>query len=181
MSRRRGIIWTATSLIALVIIGWLAYGYAMSLPFFWDDIAHIGWMRDHTLADVWREPQWGAYYRPLPFSIWMVLQATQGAHVAGMQHAVNWLVHVANAALVAGIFAIQMRSRRPWVALLAGIAFLLFPFSFQAVVPVNSLTHPLNTLLTLLAVLVGADQRAAQQAGADVGCGVAGCKRHPRA
>lgn len=173
MSRRQGLFWLIASLFALVILGWLAYGYVISLPFFWDDIAHIGWIREHTLLDVWRGPQWGAYYRPLPFSIWMVLQALQGGHVAGTQHAVNWAVHVLNAALVGGVFWLQANhihlqptpnpspegrgeriSLSPIVALAAGVVFLLFPFSFQAVVPVNSLTHPLHTFITLLAALI---------------------------
>jgi hypothetical protein len=167
MSRRQGSLWILTTLIALAVVGVLAYGYVLSLPFFWDDIAHIGWMREHTLAGVWAGPQWGAYYRPLPFSIWMILQTVQGAHVAGTQHAVNWLVHVLNAALVAGVFFQQTsratsnptpnpspQGRGVYIALLAGVVFLLFPFSFQAVVPVNSLTHPLHTLVTLMAVLL---------------------------
>jgi hypothetical protein len=172
MSRRQGSLWILTSLIALAVVGGLVYGYVLSLPFFWDDIAHIGWMREHTLLDVWRGPQWGAYFRPLPFSVWMILHALQGAHVAGVQHAVNVAVHVLNASLVAGIFWLHTSramthliptpspsplgrgEKTPLIALLAGVAFLLFPFSFQAVVPVNSLTHPLHTFITLLAVLV---------------------------
>jgi hypothetical protein len=178
-------LWPVASLVALVILGGLAYGHALSLPFFWDDIAHMGWMREHTLMDVWGGPQWGAYYRPLPFSLWMILHALQGAHVAGVQHAVNVAVHVLNAALVAGVFWLQTsrahydptpspspegrgvlsplpigeglgvgKFAKPLTALLAGVAFLLFPFSFQAVVPVNSLTHPLHTSITLLAVVL---------------------------
>ena len=155
--------------IWLIFGGWclaltlLVYGGALRLPFFFDDFVHIPFVDDNTLGEMWRSAGRLAYYRPLSFTIWKIMALVVGQHSAVLQHGLNLLLHFLNG-LLAGWLA-----GRYWAAadqgpstsimttwprvFLAATLFLLFPFSYQAVPWVGSMSHLLVTALILLSLV----------------------------
>jgi len=133
-----------------------AYGPALSLPFFFDDFAHIPFVDAHSLPEIWQTSGGLAYYRPLAFTLWKLMYLLLGHHDPVAQHAVNLIVHWANGLLVAWL-AGRLWSRAEssqWPRrYLSATLFLLFPFSYQAVPWVGSLAHPLVTALILLSLV----------------------------
>lgn len=61
-------------------------------------------------------------------------------------------MHILNSCLLALIVGQLAPVRRIFTGVSSGLLFLLFPFGFQAVTPVNSLMHPLHTSMILAAV-----------------------------
>ena len=157
---RRWTIW-------LLYVAWcagatfLAYGSALTLPFFFDDFVHIPFVDAHSLGEIWQTAGQLAYYRPLPFTIWKLMVAATGQHSQVTQHAFNLFLHAFNG-LLAGWLAAELwveatgghrRPSRYWSqAFLSATLFLLFPFSYQAVPWAGSLAHLLVTNLVLLSL-----------------------------
>ncbi len=138
----------------LVVVGLACYGFTLRLPLFWDDIFQFKWLDGVNLAQVWSMPVTGLnYFRPLAFSLWKILRLLQGAWNGSAQHLLTLALHLINACLLAAIVAKLSPAHRSAAGLAAGLLFLLFPFSFQAVIPVNSLMHPLHAALILAATL----------------------------
>jgi hypothetical protein len=151
----------------LLYIAWcagvtlLAYGSALTLPFFFDDFVHIPFVDAHSLSEIWGTAGQLTYYRPLPFTIWKLMFAATGVHSQLLQHGFNLVLHAFNGLLVgwlaAELFANNARvEARPWHywprAFLSAGLFLLFPFSYQAVPWAGSLAHLLVTNLILLSL-----------------------------
>lgn len=166
MSERRlhpGAIW-------LIFGGWclaltlLLYGAALRLPFFFDDFVHIPFVDENSLGEMWRSAGRLAYYRPLPFTIWKIMYWPLGEHSAFLQHGFNLLLHFLNSVLVGWLAAqfwtdessgegVSSAIAANWPrAFLAATLFLLFPFSYQAVPWVGSMSHLLVTALILLSL-----------------------------
>ncbi|MCL4505328.1 MAG: hypothetical protein M1140_04780 [Chloroflexi bacterium] len=145
---------TITIIAVLVCAGLACYGFALRLPLFWDDIFQFSWLDSVSLGQIWTMPVTGLnYFRPLAFSLWKILRLLQGHWDGGGQHLMTLALHLVNACLLAGIVTHLAPSRKMATGLATGLLFLLFPFSFQAVVPVNSLMHPLSACLILAATL----------------------------
>jgi len=139
---------------AILVLGWLAYGFSLHLPFFWDDLLHFRWLEGSSLPQVWRAPQVFSHYRPLPFTIWKLLRSLQGRYDAPVQHALPVGLHILNAVLVLALVTRQQRAAGLLTGLGAATLFLLYPFSYQAVPWVGALTHPLVTALILGSLLL---------------------------
>jgi hypothetical protein len=142
----------------------LVYGAALQLPFFFDDFVHLPFVDDNTLGQMWRSAGQLAYYRPLSFTIWKIMFLVLGQHNTFLQHGLNLLLHFLNGVL-AGWLAVQYWAEKApdprgdlaivanWPrAFLAATLFLLFPFSYQAVPWVGSMSHLLVTALILLSL-----------------------------
>lgn len=156
--------------IWLLFGGWclaltlLVYGSALRLPFFFDDFVHIPFVDENTLGEMWRSAGRLAYYRPLSFTIWKIMFLLLGRHSAFLQHAFNLLLHFLNGLLVGWLAAHYWATKASreeaaasitttWPrAFLASTLFLLFPFSYQAVPWVGSMSHLLVTALILLSL-----------------------------
>jgi hypothetical protein len=137
----------------LFILGIAIYRFALQLPLFWDDIFQFVWLDQTQLSQVLTSPVSGLnYFRPLAFLAWKALRLAAGRFDPFSLHLLNVLLHVLNACLLAGIVARMLPERRALSGLASGIVFLLFPFDFQAVAPVNSLMHPLHAALILAGV-----------------------------
>jgi hypothetical protein len=147
----RGAFWVGAAGLLAVLA--LAYGYALGLPLFLDDLVHYRWLEAQSLAGVWRSARVIGYYRPLTFTVWKVMRAVLGWYRPGPLHAVNVLLHGANALLVMALLWRRGGVGDRLVGWTAGLLFLLFPFSYQAVAWVGSLSHILATTLTLGALL----------------------------
>lgn len=132
----------------------LLYGYTLWLPFFWDDVMHAEWMRNVGLSEIWHGPQAGlGYFRPLTFSIWKILELTQAANLAFVQHFVNLILHSANSCLVGWMAGQMARIHKGITAVIGALLFLVFPFTFQVVAPINSLHHLLLVFFVLLSAV----------------------------
>ena len=142
----------AISLIVAATL--LAYGAALRLPFFFDDLQHLVWLRDQTLGSILLSEAGRPYYRPMQFLPWKLYETIFGNDSALAYHAWNVIVHMINACLVV-VLARRLADQKDrwWPAILAGLIFVVFPFAYQVVPLPASLTHPMATLFVLLAVL----------------------------
>jgi hypothetical protein len=136
----------------------LLYGYSVRLPFFIDDGLHFAMIKDYPVADgVPLLRFWGGaisfpYYRPAVFTVWEVEQALVGGHFDPFAlHLLNvfffGLAGVALGRLTARI------TRRELAGSIAGLTFVLFPFSYAAVILVAALFHMMLALFSTLTLL----------------------------
>ncbi len=139
---------------ALLLVGAITYGFVLRLPFFSDDLIMLRWLDWHTLPGIWSTSRGIGYFRPLPFSIWKVLAALQGRYDPMAAHAVNLGLHLLNTLLVFALVAGRKREKSLPLGFGAALLFLLFPFSYQAVPWVGSLTHLLVVALILSSLLL---------------------------
>jgi hypothetical protein len=132
----------------------LAYGAALRLPFFFDDLQHLVWLRNQTVGSVLLSEAGRPYYRPMQFLAWKLYETIAGNDSALLYHALNVILHMINACLVV-VLARRLSDHqdRWWPAILAGLIFVVFPYAYQVVPLPASLTHPMATLFVLLAIL----------------------------
>jgi hypothetical protein len=155
---------TLLIIASLTAIGLLCYWFVLSLPLFWDDIFQFAWLDGVGLRDIWTSPVPGlAYFRPLAFTVWKMLRVVQGPYTDPSLHFANLFLHILNACLLACVVAHLAQLRKTLTGIASAILFLLFPFSFQAVAPINSLMHPLAACFILAAILT--HQVSATRAG----------------
>ncbi len=132
----------------------LAYGDALRLPFFYDDLQHLVWLHEQTPLSIFFGEAGRTYYRPMQFLAWKLYETIFGRDSALAYHALNLVLHTLNAFLVVVLVRrLTDRPRRWWPAILAGMIFALFPFAYQVVPLPASLTHPIATLFILLTIL----------------------------
>ncbi len=156
----------------------LLYSAALSLPFFFDDFVHFPFVEANSQARIWLTTDELAYYRPLNFSIWRLTYDLYGRHNPLIDHGLNLLLHALNGLLVGWLatwlwswrgdrFPV-VRSAAPgvdwWRVYLSAVLFLAYPFSYQAVPWVGSLSHLLVTLLILLSLVCYVQMRRTDQA-----------------
>jgi hypothetical protein len=148
----------------------LLYGYSVRLPFFIDDGLHFAMIKDYPAAfGVPGVRFWGGaisfpYYRPFVFSVWEAEQMRVGGHFDPFAlHLLNVLCF----GLAGGALG-RVTERLTGSALagvIAGLTFVLFPFSYAAVILVAALFHILLALfsaLTLLFALAWLDGKRAR-------------------
>jgi hypothetical protein len=132
----------------------VCYGYALRLPFYFDDLPVLTWLGGRSLGEIWTASSENAYYRPLTFSIYRFgLLFPKGTQQVVL-HAANLLLHWIGATLV-------MRLARrcasdgsgAGVSLLVALLYAVFPFLFRAVPWVTAMPHLLVVALTLAAAL----------------------------
>ena len=169
-SRKRTFLGAVLGAALLVAVTLWTYGFSLGLPLFLDDMVHFRWLAWHDLAGIWTTSRLLGYYRPLPFTLWKALWLLQGRYEPLVLHAVNLTLHTLNSILVMVLVASRSNTRRLATAVAAALLFALFPFSYQAVPWVGSLTHPLVTGLILASlVLYQASQRPLRRRGAEAG------------
>ena len=157
--QQSGIRVSALSLIRVLTlagVGFLLYGDSVTLPFFFDDVVHFRWVEGNSLLGLWTGAASVGYYRPVLSTLWKLSLGLTGTFHPVLLHAVNVALHILNAALVMALTRQVVRGpHRRSVGLVAGLLFLCYPFSYQAVPWVSALCHPLVTSLLMGAVLTG--------------------------
>ncbi|HZY42146.1 MAG TPA: hypothetical protein VFF59_09125, partial [Anaerolineae bacterium] len=143
---------TLTTLI-MTVATVLAYGDALRLPFFFDDMTHYIWLHGQTLTSIFVDAAGRPYYRPMQFFLWKLYETVFGVDSVIFYHALSLFVHAIDAVLVVLLVRRLTHSDRWWPAILAGLIFTLFPFSYQVVTLPASFTHPMVALFVLLSVL----------------------------
>lgn len=144
-------------LLIAVVVGF-TYREGVTLPFYSDDMYHFRWVETHSARELLLPPDTMTSYRPLTFLLWYLWRHLVGFYSTAGLYAINLLLHVANGWMV---FALAQRlstgstpGQRRWFSWTAAFIFVLFPFSYQAVLWVGSLTHVLGAFLILLAILL---------------------------
>jgi len=139
--------------ITVAVTGALAlfcYGFVLRLPFFRDDLPIMTWLSGRSWVEIWTRSSENQFYRPLAFTIYKLGRQLPSGADRVILHAVSLLIHWASACLVMAV--VRLRGRSAEEALLAAILFAVFPFTFMAIPWITAMSHPLVTLLTLLAV-----------------------------
>jgi len=149
------------------IVTFLLYGASLELPFFFDDFVHYPFVEGNNIFRIWLSTNDLAYYRPLNFTLWRITYQFFQDHDPFVDHAINLVLFAVNGFLV-GWLASRLWSLRGdrfpvvayndiqddvWRIYLSATLFLFFPFSYQAIPWVGSLSHILVTTIILLAVL----------------------------
>jgi hypothetical protein len=139
------------------------YGYALRLPFFLDDGPHLAALAQTDGLRHWGDFPAFPFYRPFVFSVWKGFEALTGGYDPVALHLLN-VFCFGLAGVLAGEIARRIApARTRWVGVLAGCAFVIFPFSYQAVAMVAALFHltlALGIGLSLWAALLWLGGRA---------------------
>ncbi|MCA9934870.1 MAG: hypothetical protein H6662_09375 [Ardenticatenaceae bacterium] len=131
-----------------VLFATLLYWPTLRLPIIYDSILHIRIVKGLNLATVWLPTQAFGFYRPFTFVPILLIKAMFGYYPAWLFHAMNVVQHAANAGLLIWLtWRLWGSGQR---ALLAGVIFAVYPFSYQAVAVYGHNVHPAITGLLLL-------------------------------
>lgn len=117
----------------------LLYGYTIRLPFFLDDGPNFWLVENLDGVSQWGGSSAFPYYRPVAFSLWKFSHTLFGYHNPVMLHFLN----IACFGLT-GVLIQQLTHRlagQRLTGLLAGVGFVLFPFSYQGVALISGLFH----------------------------------------
>jgi len=140
--------------VICVICGLLAvllYLPSLGLPIIYDDLLHIRIAGDLTLWTVWLPTEAFGFYRPMTFVPLLLIDKIWGYYPATLLHGLNIVQHGLNAALLAHL---TWRLWRRWSrAIVTGLLFALFPFSYQAVAVYGHNVHPTIVGLMLIGLL----------------------------
>ncbi|MFN2125798.1 MAG: hypothetical protein ACK2UP_20075 [Candidatus Promineifilaceae bacterium] len=142
---------TPLSMLAVAILAFLLYSRALDFAFFNDDpTGHFAWMETKSYADYFLSSADYGYYRPVVFAVLQSLVDT----VAYNTHVFHTLLLGLNAANTALLwFLVKRLSGSNLYAWAAALIFVFCPFSYEAVIYVASLTHPLLLFWLLLTLL----------------------------
>ena len=140
-------------MIAVAAVTCALYAGSLKIGFLNDDpTGHFRWMEDRSLVALFTSASGYPFYRPLTFALWKVLYALLGGYDPAGFHLLNVLFHAMNAALLWALGYVLTRRRT--YAMLAGLLFACFPFSYEAVAYAGALFHPLITFLILATLLL---------------------------
>jgi hypothetical protein len=141
------------SLLGAVAIGAgllsvILYWPSLSLPVIYDDLLHIRIVKGLDLATVWLPTEEFGFYRPLTFLPLILIKQAFGYYP-------NWLLHGLNVAQHGlNVILLVILSWRLWPdpirALITGLLFAFFPFSYQAIAVYGHNVHPATAGLILL-------------------------------
>ncbi len=142
-------------MLVVMLAVWLIYSVSVQLPFYSDDVYHFQWIEARQPTELLLPSASFASYRPLPSLVWYLWRQTVGFYSPAGFHALNVLLHIANAWLTMALARRISRgtTAHTWFPGIAGLLFALYPFAYQAVLWVGALTHLLGAFLLLLAVL----------------------------
>ncbi|MEE8389274.1 MAG: hypothetical protein V3S14_00550, partial [Anaerolineae bacterium] len=142
----------ALAMFAVAVLSTLVYWRALGFAFFNDDpTGHFRWMENQSLLQIFGNVVGQGYYRPIVFAVLKSVWGISGGYNAVAFHALLVLLHAANTALL--WWLAWYWGKAPY-ALLVALAFVTFPFSYEAVAYVAGLGHPLLAFWTLLTLLL---------------------------
>ncbi len=140
--------------VAAALLSILLYRQALGFAFFNDDpTGHFAWMEGKAWWQFFLTSADYGYYRPIVFVTLRLLERLAGGFNAVAFHALLLALHGLNSALVWWL-AFAMGGRQPLYAWVAALLSATAPFSYEAVIYVASLTHPLLVCWLLLTLLL---------------------------
>ena len=60
--------------LIMIVAALVAYGDALRLPFFFDDMTHYVWLHGQSLGSIFISAAGRPYYRPMQFFLWKVYE-----------------------------------------------------------------------------------------------------------
>ena len=108
-----------------LLIPLLLYAPALTLPFFWDDVANFQHLFGKSIVQVWLDSKGFPYYRPFTFTLWYAMQKIFGATNTVPFHALNVITLLALAWAVSKLA--HKLTRDSLVAFIAGTFMGVFP------------------------------------------------------
>lgn len=139
-----------------LFVAFILYGYTVRLSFFLDDGAHFDILAQTHGLEFWGKFPTFPFYRPLVFTIWQGYERLTGSYDPVALHYFNVLCFS-----LAGVLCGRVTGRlapdsiRFPVSILAGLLFVVFPFSYQAVAMVAALFHLTLTFGIMLSLWAG--------------------------
>ncbi|MFH1162283.1 MAG: tetratricopeptide repeat protein [Candidatus Jorgensenbacteria bacterium] len=172
---------TTTAAVAVLFIAGIAvYANTLNNKMFWDDndvILNNAYVHNFEIGKFFSGNMiegagfMSDYWRPVLLTVYSIEWKLWGASAPGY-HAVNFLVHFANAVLVFLLLS-KLLARRA-VPFFTALIFLIHPLQTEAVTYVTGLGDPLSLLFTLLGIAAYMRFRAKyQNRGAMLSYGVA--------
>lgn len=132
----------------------MLYQRALGFAFFNDDpTGHFAWMEGKAWWQFFLTSADYGYYRPIVFATLRLLEVFASGFNPVVFHALLLLLHGLNTVLVWWL-AYMLGGRQPLYAWVAALVFATTPFSYEAVIYVASLTHPLLVCWLLLTLLL---------------------------
>ncbi len=145
------------------LLAMLLYRQALGFGFFNDDpTGHFAWMEGRSIFDFFVSSADYGYYRPVVFTTLRLVELPFGGHNAAANHALLLLLHGANVAMV-WLLAWVLSRKMGAFAWVTALLFAAVPFSYEAVIYVASLTHPLLLFWLLLTLLLYYQWRQSEQ------------------
>ncbi len=136
------------NILILTILTLILYGYALRLPFFYDDLPITTWAFTHQWEDLIQNPE-GGYFRPIATAIHMVgLMLPVGIQQVTL-HLVNLVCLVVGAIMIQKVCLLCSGHRLQ--ALSAGILYVTFPFFGTTVPWITAMSHLLVVIMVALA------------------------------
>lgn len=125
-----------------LFITFALYGYSLRLPFFLDDSAHFQILAQSAGFEFWGDFPTFPFYRPVAFTLWKSYELLTGTFDPVAFHALN-LFCFGIAGVLTGqiVYRVLPERIRLVAAGVAGMGFVLFPLSYQAVAMVAALFH----------------------------------------
>lgn len=123
----------------VAVLGLFLYADSLNLLLFWDDVPHMQWLATQRGGNYWLTSEGFPFYRPTAFTIWDMMERVNGEHNPRWLHALSVGLHTINALLLSVL--IRMLSPNALAAVLAGLVFVAFPFSYQTVIPTAAHFH----------------------------------------
>ncbi|MFN2190221.1 MAG: hypothetical protein ACK2T3_15770, partial [Candidatus Promineifilaceae bacterium] len=146
-SERRTQIVLGAILGAGILAAAILYWPALRLPLIYDDLLHIRITKSLDFFSVWLPTDDFGFYRPLTFLPLLIVKSIFNGYPPELLHGMNVLQHAVNSGL---LIALSWRLwRKAHWALAAGLLFVIFPFSYQAVAVYGHNVHPAVTGLIL--------------------------------
>jgi hypothetical protein len=140
-----------------VMLTLLIYGRALSFSYFLDDAFDLTRTEEHTYWSILTQPLPGyVYYRPVPFMLWKATYDLTGSYNLFLLHLLPLAAHALSGWI---LFLLLRRVTRSWWSIVPMVLFLLYPFSYQALLILGTLVHTLVTMLILAALLLWYDGR----------------------
>lgn len=130
----------ALAVTTAVSISLLLYGPTLRLPIIYDSLLHIRIAKALNLLSVWLPTEAFGFYRPLTFFPILLIKALFGYYPAWLFHGLNVAQHALNGALLVWLVWRLWGNGR--LALLTGLIFAVYPFSYQAVAVYGHNVHP---------------------------------------
>jgi hypothetical protein len=134
--------------VAAASIAVLLYWPSLTLPVIYDDLLHIRISKGLNLVSVWLPTDQFGFYRPLTFLPFILIKLLFGYYPNWLLHGLNVAQHSLNVLL---LITLSWRLWRDQVrAVVAGLLFAFFPFSYQAIAVYGHNVHPTTAGLILI-------------------------------
>ncbi|MCL5995195.1 MAG: hypothetical protein M1546_03965 [Chloroflexi bacterium] len=143
--------------LGIILLGIFAlYSGALRQALIYDDPVNITALATRNIISLFDLHPYGTgNYRPMSFLPWLFMRDWFGWFIPSLLHAWNVWSHVLNTALIASLawrLGRRFGMRSTLLAVLCGLRFGLFPFSYQAILFAGALPHPFMVAFGLAAV-----------------------------